>query len=213
MTTNIQPGPPTWQPPVPRPPLTPELKRAATRAGVLGFIILGIGWSLVAVALFAAFFASLVSFIMGIMARVPGEGDQELEQFTSFIETLNPSAWVIPLVIAGIVGVILMVLALYLSAGILKRAGHPSPWAVTWAGAGVGIAASSIVGWVAAIPGQVAGIFSPGGGSIDAAIPGLVIGVALWAIFTIGLNGVIGWLSWWWMAHALRPAASAPGRE
>ena len=213
MTNVPYQTPPAWQPTPPRPPLTPRLKRGAALAGAVGFAMLGFGWSLVAIALGFAFFASLFSFVMGMADRMPEGRDAEFREMLEFFESIDVSAWVVPIIIAGILGAIIMVAALFVSRGILQRSGHPNAWGVTWAGAGIGIVATWIVGWIAALPGQLIWGAMPQTGSVEAAIPAIVISGVVSLVLSLAINAVIGWLSWWWMAHAMRPAAAVEASE
>src|SRR5690554_1560959 len=127
------------------------------------------------------------------------------------IDVINQAAWVIALVVAGVVGIGLWVLSLFISRGMLARSGHPSPWGVTWAGAGIAIAASWFVSWIAWLPMQLMGIIAPDAynsfeSGLTVTIVLLLVSLVLSLVFTI----VLGWLAWWWMAHLMRPAANSP---
>ncbi|MBC7590876.1 MAG: hypothetical protein H7226_07515 [Salinibacterium sp.] len=78
---------------------------------------------------------------------------------------------------------------------------------MTWAGAGVAIV-GSWVGWgVISVPLQVVGA----GGNTDS-MGGLPLRVIVSIIsFVVGIaaTAAIGWLSWWWMAHVMRPMEGA----
>ena len=210
----IPPTPPAQQQAYPvapkKPPLSPELKRTASIAGAVSFTVMSIGWGMLATAVGIGLFASLFAWVVRV-ASASGDVDADYFRLMDFIETINPEAWVIPLVIAGVVGAGLWVLSLFISERMLARAKHPSPWGVTWAGAGVAIAASWFVSWIAWLPLQIASAVVPN--AYDSWESGLGITIALGAVsllLSLAVTAVVGWLAWWWMAHALRPAAPTP---
>lgn len=188
-----------------KPRLTKGLKRTASVAGAVSFTVMSIGWWLISTAvgigLFAGFFAWVLSLI-----GASGEGrDADYFRMMEFIETINPGAWVIPLVVAGLVGIGLWVWSLFISRGMLARAGHPSPWGVTWAGAGIAIAASWFVSWIAWLPMQMIGFIAPD--AFTSFESGLTITIVLAVVsflLSVAITVVLGWLAWWWMAHAMR---------
>lgn len=207
--TNLPYQMPT--PPAPaRPPLSPQLKRSAALAGAIGFAMLGFGWSLVALALGFALFSSFFAIFRNAAERAPEGRDAEVREMLEFFETIDLSAWVVPLILAGIIGAILMVAALFVSRNILRRGGHTNPWGVTWAGAGIAIVASWIFGWIASVPGQLVWGTVPSAPNFEAIVPAIVVSGVVSLVLSIAINAVLGWLSWWWMAHVMRPATTTP---
>lgn len=207
----LPPNAPPGVPPVPRkPPLSRGLKRAASVAGAVSFTVMSIGWGLIAIALGIGLVAGIVTALMGA-ADVSRDGrDLDYRRLAEFLESINPAAWVIPLVFAGLVGIALWVGSLFISRGMLARAGHPSPWGVTWAGVGIAIAASWVLSWVAWLPLQFAGLITPD--AFPSSEGGLAITIAmaiLFAVLNLALTAAIGWFAWWWMAHVMRPAVPA----
>jgi hypothetical protein len=205
---NPPTAPQAYQPSPNKPPLTPELKRAASVAGAVSFTVMSIGWGLLSIAVGIGLFSALFAWVLGVVSASGGQRDADYSRLMDFIETINPAAWVIPLVIAAIVGAGLWVLSLFISHRMLARAKHPSPWGVTWAGAGIAIAASWFVSWIAWLPLQIAGAVTPD--AYDSFESGLGITVALGIVallINLVVDAVLGWLAWWWMAHAMRPAA------
>ncbi|MEX1078458.1 MAG: hypothetical protein WED09_05055 [Homoserinimonas sp.] len=191
-----------------KPPLSRELKRAAFIAGAVSFTVMTIGWGLFSTAAGIGLFAGFFAWVLGLISA-SGEGrDADFFRLMELIDTINPAAWVIPLVIAGVVGAALWACSLYISRGILARAKHPSPWAVTWAGAGIAVAASWFVSWIAWLPMQFGSVIAAD--AFTTVEGGLAITIAL-VIVSLLLNVVIaaavGLFAWWWMAHAMRPAA------
>ncbi len=197
------------QPPAPRavrPPLTPRAKRGAAIAGAVGFVVLSIGYALVALCLGIA----LLAVFIGLIVR--GARSSTTEWYSGIVRVLDGldlRPFVVPLVLVGILGVVVMAVAIVVSGRVLAAHQVRRPWAVTWAGVGVGIVAS----WVVS---GIGGIFTRVGlGGVDwnssSAGSSLVTVLAVSGIFSVALNAVVGWLSWWWMAHAMRPAAAIPG--
>jgi len=184
--------------PTTRPPLTPKEKFGARLAGAVGFLLLTLGWGLfvipIAIVVFGAFFALLFA---GIQRAAGDEGP------LGVLQGFDPSGWILPLLLSGLVGVVLVVASLFVSRGILRANGVARPWVVTLAGAGVAIVASWVVSAILAIPLQLVGTFSAdtNGLPIVVGIVALVLGVVVTA--------AIGWLSWWWMAHVTRPLTRA----
>ena len=205
MTVTQPIAAPAWQPAPPRPPLSDRERAGARLAGILGYLVLSVGFALfgipVALLIFAAFFA----LIFGILQRA--NNDPELGGFTEFVRSVDPGAWILPLVVVALVGVAVMVAALLVSRGILRAHGVNRPWGVTFAGAGIAIVASWIASVVLSLPLQLTSSFSS---DIDTGVPfGIILG-ALSVLVGLATTAVVGMLSWWWMAHLMRPAARTP---
>ncbi|QNE48152.1 hypothetical protein F1C58_15440 [Glaciihabitans sp. INWT7] len=192
-------------PPAPRavrPPLTPRAKRGAAIAGAVGFVVLSIGYALVAFSLGIALLAAFIGLILRAARSSTSEWYSGLVRVLAGLD-LRP--FIAPLVLVGILGVALMAVAIVVSARVLSAHEVRRPVAVTWAGVGVAIVAS----WVVS---GIGGIFTRVGlGGIDwnssSGGSSLVTVLVVSGVLSVALNAVIGWLSWWWMAHALRPAA------
>ena len=195
---------PGWQPqpPAVRQPLTPRQKSGARLAGILGFVLLSLGWTLFWVPLSALVFGAFLAFLAGIIlgtADVSG-----VEMFLGGLDTLDLTPWILPIVIAMFVGVAIMAFAFVLSARILRAHDVARPWPVTWAGAGIAIVASWVFSWLAFLPLAIVGGLTEDSG-LDGT--GIVVGVVS-LLLGLAITVIIGWLSWWWMAHAMRrPAA------
>lgn len=209
MTVPAQPAAPSapYAPPVRyvKPPLTARAKRGATIAGIVGFLMLTAGWTLGVLTLAVAVIA-LVG--MTILSQITDADISGADSFKQMFEGLNASAFVLPLILVAIFGLLLMVGGLFVSAGILKSHGVTRPWAVTWAGFGIAVVAS----WVATgilnlIISVISALFQDSSNTFDTAF---WVGAGATVILSIVVNAVIGWLAWWWMAHALRPAAAPP---
>lgn len=194
------------QPPAPkRPPLTRREKRGAFWAGAIGFNVLTIGFTLVIVPLVAALFAAFFSFIVGSIAR---NAEELSTGFLTLIDTLR-SIDVGLVAIVGIsvvvVGLAVMTGAIFASRALLRGHGVKRYAAVTWSGAGIAIVATWVLGWIPGLITQFVSIPLSATGA-DGLITGIAVG-SFGLILGIIFTGAVGWLSWWWMAHAFRPAA------
>src|SRR5690606_18086065 len=191
-----------------KPPLTPKLKRAASVAGAVSFTVMSLGWGLLSTAVGIGLFAGFFAWVVGLVTAW-GEGrNADYFRLMDFIETINPTAWILPLVLAALVGIGLWVWSVFISRGMLAKAGHPSPWGVTWAGAGIAVAASWFVSWIAWLPLQFVSLIAPDAyNSWESGVTITIVLAIVSFVLNLVISAVIGWLSWWWMAHALRPAA------
>jgi hypothetical protein len=202
--------PPVYQPayaprPV-RPPLTARAKRGAAIAGGVGFVLLGLGYAMVALPVGLALIVAFFALIVRAASSSSTPGFVGIEQF---LLGLDIRPWITPLVVVAIAGVVLMVVAIVLSGRVLAAHQVRRPWAVTWAGIGIAIVASWFVSGITGLFTNVAisGVKwdSPSGGGA------LIALLVASTVVALASNAVVGWLSWWWMAHAFRPATSATG--
>jgi hypothetical protein len=161
---------------------------------VIGFLMFTIGWALVAGVAVIAFILTLLSFISD---AADGSTMRSLHRF---LVDAHLGSWVWVLVGAGVLGLILVVFSVLTSGWILKAHQVNHPWGVTWAGLGVAIVANWIVGGVVSIVSQVAGLWNT-----DPLGAGAFIAYGVVGLVSLVVVGAIGWLAWWWMAHALRP--------
>lgn len=207
--SNGQPAPYTPQnrpPRAGRPPLTPRAKSGARWAGILGFNLLSLGWGMFVVPVLLSLFAAFFVFLIGQMGRSSATLNEGYYQLRNFIETINVSAWILPLTLVAILGVVVWALAIFISGRILKSHAVSHPWGVTWAAAGIAIVASWFLGWIGSAFVQIVAAATR---AADAPVwVGFVIGGVVWFVVAIVVNSVIGWLAWWWMAHAMRSAQS-----
>lgn len=187
-----------------RPPLTKRQRLGAAWGGIVGFNLLTLGFSIFVLPLVAALFWSAFAFITTNLVRgLNGSGKGPSIQ--DFGVDLGP--WIVPGVVVSVIGLALMAVAIVVSLAILKRHGVNRPGGVTWAGAGIAIVGFWLLSWIPALLVQaVSGALSAGqvgwgqnlGISVTALVSSTLVG-----------NSVIGWLAWWWMAHALRRDATA----
>lgn len=205
-----QPGgqypPQTWAPKVPRPPLTDQQKSGSLWAGILGFNMLAIGWTLFIVPVMLGLFAAFFGFIVDQIGRSSSARSTSYYQLRDFLDNVHASAWVIPLLILSLVGLGVWALGIIVSGRILKSHTVNHPWGVTWAAAGIAIVAYWFLGWVAGI---IVQIISATANAANAPVwTTIAITGGIGLILALALNSVIGWLSWWWMAHAMRAHAT-----
>ena len=199
-------APQNWQPRVARPPLTPRAKSGARWAGILGFNLLSLGWGMFVVPVLLSLFAAFFVFLIGQMGRSSATLNEGYYQLRNFIETINVSAWILPLTLVAILGIIVWALAIFTSGRILKSHAVNHPWGVTWAAAGIAIVASWFFGWIGSVFVQL--VTSVTGAANAPVWVSIVVGGVVWFVVAIVVNSVIGWLAWWWMAHAMRSAQS-----
>jgi hypothetical protein len=187
-----------------RPPLTRRQKAGASWGGIVGFNLLTLGFSLFLLPLFAAVFWSIfVFFVANLSKSLNGSGKApSLGDFG-----VDFGLWVIPGVLVSVAGLALMAVAVLVSRAILKRHGVNRPGPVTWAGAGIAIVGFWFLSWIPALLVQAV---SRGLSSAEVGW-GENLGISAVALVLVTLvgNSVIGWLAWWWMAHALRRDATA----
>lgn len=181
-----------------RPPLTPRARTGAFIAGAVTMLMVSIGGTLIAIPLFALVIGTIIATVFTAIGGEVLEVLQDIQRFA-------PAGLLIGLAVGALLlGVVLVVSALFISRGILRARGLDKAWPITWAGIGI----ASVAGWVASgilsVPIQLTGpAFSAAGGGTGEieAVLGLVASLA-----GIVVTAAIGAMSWWWMAHVMRPA-------
>ena len=186
----------------------------------------------IGIALFGAFIGTILNWAASGRGPNGGgdfEGREEIQQVISD-GWATYGGWLIAAVIAGI---IIWILGYLSSLWILRGHKVHRPVAVTWSALGVAIVATFVISAVTSPLVNLTTMFTPNvdvpeglgdPGGLDAlrdfdftpfialALVGGLIGLLV--------NAVIGLLSWWWMAHALRerpalasdaPAGTPPG--
>lgn len=188
-----------------RPPLSAREKRGAFWAGAVGFNFLTLGFLLVVVPLVIGAFGAFFALLFDQISRSGDELSTGYLVVSGVFASFDFGVLAIIGLIIVVVGLAIMIGALFASRSILRSNGVSRPWAVTWAGAGIAIVAYWVVGWIPAFALQfLSGALTVAGldGWTNFGTTGL-IGFLL----AIAVNAVIGWLAWWWMAHAFRAAA------
>jgi hypothetical protein len=207
---------PNYQPQlmVPRvlkPSLQPRQKSGARTAGIVGFLLLNLGFSLLWIPLALLAVVGVVTFILTALDRAVYRPGSEYEGMIGFVESLNPSAAVVPLLLVALLGAAVIAAALFASARILRSHDVAKPWPVTWAAAGVAVVSHWLVSSLLIIPFQLITSGVDNDGLRTDGMQGLPIVIALGVIsflVSIALAAVVGWLSWWWMAHVMRSGPS-----
>ena len=190
----------------PRPALLPRQRAGARLAGIISFLALSVGFWMLSVPLAILAAVAIIGVIFRAVGRTSGNPDW-YRQALMFIDRLQPEVWIVPLVIVAVVGLVLMVVALFTSVRILRSHDVAKPWPVTWAATGIAIVASWIVSAALSVPLQVVG-----GGVDDNSAQSLPISIGiglLGFLVSIVATAAVGWLSWWLAAHLLRAAGSA----
>ncbi len=202
---------PQYVPRPKRPPLDRRQAGAARVAGAVGFSLLTLGWMVALGAISAVAFVGLFTWIFDLVGATGNGRQAGYADVEAFIEQLQLGTWSGWLLVAAGAGVVAMVVGLLVSALILRASGAARPWAITWAAFGIAIAAHWVLGWipwflVQLVPGAFPFVDPTGWLWLTGAT------IALGILLSCVIAAVIGALSWWWMASALRagvPATSA----
>ncbi len=227
---------PVAQPP-PRPPLAPEAAHRARVAGGVGggiaWLGLGIAQACAALLLLGL---GIPALLLGVVAWQGSAPDPGAAIWPAVLRWLgSPTA--IVLMVGIPLGLIVALLGLWLSARMLRRPGLARPVAVTWAAFGISLVAASVVGGIGSavfspfaggLPGFGAGGMNgpggpggPGSPTFDVDAGALTewadadrVLAMLWPFVVLGglaslvVPIVLSVFAWWWMAHAMRPAAA-----
>jgi hypothetical protein len=187
-----------------RPPLTGREKRGAVWAGIVGFNLLTLGFWIFILPFALALAGFFIVAIFGLVARSLHESDIDLDRFLGSLGNVDLTPWIVPGILVAVVGLAVMAVAIVVSRAILKGHGVNRPTAVTWSGAGVAIVAFWVLSWIPGIAVQLVS-FALNAGGVDGWTNAWVSGGAS-VLLALVTNSVIGWLAWWWMAHAFRRA-------
>ncbi|WP_219995693.1 hypothetical protein [Schumannella sp. 10F1B-5-1] len=214
------PPPPVFVAP-PKPPLPKPQKRAAAAAGMLGFTIISLGWTLFAIAASILLIVGLFAWLATAVASSDPDSAGDFVLIGHWFDR-QTGGLLVPISIGvAVLGAAIWVGGFLLSRALLKRAGHPRPVAVTWSGLGLAVAGVTIANWIlsfafqvlATLPLAQLGEAADSSDSLDAfwtAMGGYGILLAVYALVSVGVTVLMGWLCWWWMAHVFRAPASIP---
>ena len=194
-----------------RPPLGPREKSGARTAGIAGFLLLNLGFGLLWIPLALLVVVGIVTVILTSIDRAWTGDGRFYEGIRGLVESFNPGALVVPLLLVALLGAGVIVAALFVSARILRSHSVAKPWPVTWAGAGVAVVSYWLISSLLIIPFQLIASGVDNGDMRDDGMQGLPIAVAVGVIsflVSIAIAAVVGWLSWWWMAHVMRPGTA-----
>ena len=191
-----------------KPSLTPRQRRGAASAGIVGFLLASLGWLPFVVVAVGYVFAFGVYFLGAALGGADTRFDAESQtgKLAASLIGIPATSLGVIIIIALVVGALLIAFGIFLSTVILRLHGVARPAGVTWLGLVLAIVGSwildGILGFVVylvAAHGDVGrGPVAPGGGIS-----------ALYFVIAIAIQVALGWLCWWWMAHALRrPLAS-----
>lgn len=205
---TYQTGPPAAPYAAPaRPPLSARQKKGAFWAGAVGFNLLTFGFGLVLIPIVTTLFGVFFAFLFDQIARNSDNLGTGFLAVRGFFASLNYGILAVIGVAIVLIGLAVMAGALFASKAILRSHGVNRVWAVTWAGAGIAIVASWIVGWIPGVIVQLSSAVVSQTG-LDAFGAMAALG-GLGLLLGIVTTAIIGWLAWWWMAHAFRaPAAT-----
>ncbi|QEE62167.1 hypothetical protein FVA74_11725 [Salinibacterium sp. dk2585] len=187
------------QAPPRRPPLSVGQKRGAMIAGGVGYTLMSLGFGTVFAVVIVTVVFGVMGFIGASLARSGGAADDFVQTVTDIVQ----SYWWIALVVA-ILGVALWLAGYFASVRILKSSGNSRATAITWAALGIGIVAGWVASTVLSIPGNMLTVMPSRG---EGELPALFVGGGLLVLASLAVTVAIGVFAWWWMAHALRPAA------
>ena len=191
-----------------KPPLTPRQRRGAAIAGIVGFLLATLGWLPFVVVAIGYVFSFGVYFLGAALGGDDTRFDAESETGTlaATLFGIPATSLGIVVIVALVVGVVLIALGVILSTVILRVHGVARGAGVTWLGLLLAIVGSWILdGILGFIVYLVAAAGDVGKGPVvpDGAV------TALYFVIAVVIQIALGWLCWWWMAHALRrPLAS-----
>lgn len=200
--TYVQPA--QYAPRTVRPPLTKRAKTGAAWAGIVGFNLMTLGFF---VFIGPLLLLALGSFVLWIVESARQQGSAEIgPEVIRALENFDPSAWVVPLLIISAVGLVIWIIALIISKAILRSSGAVKPWGITWAAAGIAIVAYWLISTIVSffwgfISMLISSVAQTAG---DRMTVSLITGIISF-VLVIVINSIIGWLTWLWMAHAMRP--------
>lgn len=200
-------------------------------AGAVAFSLMSLGFSLVMIPIGIALVGAFIGTILNWVASNGGpnggsdfEGREQIQQFLADAWGTY-GGWLIASIV---VGVIVWILGYLASLWILRGHSVHRAVGVTWSGLGIAIVANFLISGILSPLSGLSGLAAPdfdqsdfnGPSGFDPDwfnninfTPFILLGVLI-ICASILANAVVGLLSWWWMAHALRerPAAGEPAQ-
>ncbi|WP_158270314.1 DUF2062 domain-containing protein [Mycetocola zhujimingii] len=202
-------------------------------AGAVGFTLMTLGFTLIAVPLILALLGAFLGTIIGWAARNDpddfsvngGPRPQDIETFIG-----DASSALLPWLIGAVIlGIIIWLLGYFSSLWILRSHKVNRPVAVTWSGLGIAVVGNF---FLSALSSPITGLFNVWDTDFDDpddfrnfGDPGQMqwmdsvnlapaaLGLALlFLLLSLVVNAAIGLLSWWWMAHVFREQGPADRR-
>jgi len=183
-----------------RAPLPPHVRSAARSAGGWGLTLFSTGVNLV-VALSVV--GTVVALARWFLVELVAGSDGVEEAVASWLAGIDPTPWIVTIVVVLLVAAGLMALGATASIRILRRAGIARAREITWWCCGVGTvvqAALSIAsGWIMTLVGLLTGVV------------GLGIVVLIYVVASTALTSLVGYLAGprLWMARTRRELARA----
>jgi hypothetical protein len=186
-----------------KPPLTPRQRRGAAIAGIVGFLLATLGWLPFVVVAIGYVFSFGVYFLGAALGGNDTRFDAESEtgKLAANLIGIPATSLGVVVIIALLVGAVLIAFGIVLSTVILRVHGVARGAGVTWLGLLLAIVGSwifdGILGFIAYLV-SAAGDVGKGPVAPDGAV------TALYFVIAVAIQIALGWLCWWWMAHALR---------
>lgn len=201
--------------PPPKPRLPQEMMGRARFAGGLGGAMVLVGADIVGVGLLLLVLPlvleSFVRWVASLLSDVdPGVGTSSIEQMYA-----GPWPWLTALV--AIVGIGLVAAGATLSVRTLRAAGFAHPVRITLAAFGVSLGARIVLNFFTVpfssllSPLLERGLDGLADGGVTAV--GTVVAVLVACAMNVAIASATGMLTWWFVAHATRPAAPEPEPE
>ena len=190
-----------------RPPLTRRERRGAVIAGIVGFLLATIGWVPYVLVGLGYVFAFGVYFLGSLLGGGDSQDSANTDTGKLAADFIGIPASSVGLLIsiACVVGVLLIAAGIVLSIVILKRHSVNRAAGVTWLGLLLAIVGSWILDAILAIViYAVAAAGDVGKGPVG---PSGALTV-IYLLIALAIQVLLGWLCWWWMAHALRRRAA-----
>lgn len=189
--------------PVGRPPLSRRQRIAAWVAGILGLLLIELGF-------LAMISVVVVAWVLVVVAGVQGYGAVSYDPQLGVATALEvgwqaivaaPTELGVWFWVFGAGGLLVVGLGILASALILRMARVNRPWRTTWGASGVAAFTVGLIYVGLSLLGNTGGKLLPGG-NWPAFRVYLTLTLAIVAVTTV----VVGAASWWWMAHLNRAA-------
>ncbi len=188
-----------------RPPLTRGEKKGAFLAGAVGFNLLTLGFTVFVIPIAVGLFGGFLVWMLSVAeSRTQGLDDDFYFRAQEFLGSLNIGLLIALGIAMSLIGLAIMAGGLFASRKILRSFGVIKAWPITWSAAGIAIFAFSILGQIPVGIAQISTypMIMSGVDGVSSTIAAAVV----WFILTIALTTLFGWLAWWWMTFAFRPA-------
>lgn len=201
--------------PPPKPQLPPEMTGRARFAGGVGGAMLLVGLDLAGIGLLLLLLPLVLeSFTRWMASLLP---DLDAGAAATSVEHLGEGPWPWVTALLALVGIGLAVAGATLSVRVLRAAAFAHPVRITIAAFGLALGARLVLN-VFTVP--FSSLLSPLlerglAGLADGGIAaiGTVVGLLVACAMNVAIASATGMLSWWFVAHVMRPAAPEPEPE